>query len=100
MFGRVALRRDEPSFCGTCSGYRMGALGAKLRRGRKLAATLGAARRQCGRALFAELRPGTILVLAPRTLHLTPRGPGANGRDGGTNLAPGTTRVNNGLDDI
>jgi hypothetical protein len=45
----------------------------------------------------AEFRPGGVLVLAPGTLHLTLTSQGGSGRDGGTKLALGHRRVNNGL---
>jgi hypothetical protein len=43
---------------------------SSLRLSRELHATESL--RQRGRALFAELRPGTILVLAPGTVHTAP----------------------------
>jgi hypothetical protein len=85
---RVAVGRGKASFRGCRSGYGMGTLRAELRRGRKLATTVRATPAQRGCALFAELRPGTILVLAPGTLHLTLASQGGGGRNGGTTLAP------------
>src|SRR5262245_26877683 len=67
----------------------MGTLGTELRSGRQLATAVRASPRERGRALFAELRPGAILVLAPGTLHLTLASQVGGGRGGGTNLAPG-----------
>ncbi len=47
----------------------MGALGAELGGRGKLGSTVGAGAREGRRALLAELRAGSILVLAPLTLH-------------------------------
>src|SRR5215831_6520186 len=47
----------------------MRTLRTELRRGRKLAPTVRASRRQRGRAFLTELRARSIRVLAPGTLH-------------------------------
>jgi hypothetical protein len=84
---RLALRRNEASVWSR-SGYRMGTLRTELRPIRQLATTVRASPRQRGRAFFAELRPGAILVLAPGTLHSNLSSQVGGGRKSGTNLAP------------
>jgi len=99
VLGRVGLRRGESSFWSR-PGHGMSTFRTELRRSRQLATTVRASPSQRGRALFAELCPRAILVLAPGTLHHpTLMSQGGGGRDGGTNLAPGHQRVNNGLRD-
>src|SRR5262245_264571 len=71
MLGGVTFRRGETSVLSR-PGYRMGALGAELCRGRKLTTTIRASPGQRGSALFAEFCPGPILVLTPGTLHPGP----------------------------
>jgi hypothetical protein len=48
---------------------------------------------------LTELRPGTILVLTPRTLHSTLTSQAGDGQKGETNLAPEHNKGNSGLDD-
>src|SRR5262245_14880406 len=64
----------------------MGTLRTEFRSGRKLATAVRANPGQRVCAVFAELRPGSILMLAPRTLHAEPPVNRA-GRQSGTKVA-------------
>jgi hypothetical protein len=77
---RVRLGRGEAQGRGVCRrrarSCRMSTLRAELGRRGKLRPAADARPRQGCRALLAELRTGTVIVLAPGTLHPDPLGDG------------------------
>src|SRR5262245_12097230 len=93
---RISLRRGKTGLADGGANRRP-ALLAKLRPAGRSVPHEAHVRGKASPALQAELRLGGILVLAPGTLHLTLTSPGGDGRDGGTKLAPGLDRVNNGF---
>jgi hypothetical protein len=93
-------RGSKAGLVGCCAANRRPALVAELGPCGQVRPARGTREAKAGPALQTETRARRILVLAPGTLHLTLTNHVGDGRNGETNLAPGHSKGNNGLDDM